>query len=87
MAELKYIVTVDSETGAPIKLHLLGDSGELTEMDLSELSWDSGNTGGISVVVNIYGGASVNPKSEVRVPERGIQKCRFPSPPPVPRPK
>jgi hypothetical protein len=56
MAHLKYLVTVDSETGEPTKLQLVGDKGELTDVDLSELSWDVGGKagGGTNIVVNIY---------------------------------
>ena len=33
----KYLLTVDSDTGAPVKLEHVGESGELTECDLSQL--------------------------------------------------
>ncbi len=36
MAEVKYLVTVDEETGETLKVELVGDSGELTEVDLGE---------------------------------------------------
>ena len=78
MADVKYLVTVDSETGAPTKLELVGDSGELTQVDLSKLSWGGGNTGGVSIVVNIYGAASVNPQGDVK--DRGFL-TRASSPP------
>jgi hypothetical protein len=82
MSEIKYLVTVDSETGVPTKLQLVGDAGELTELDLSNLSWEGANTGAISVVVNVYGSGSIVPQGEVKVSEYGARRCRFPSPPP-----
>ena len=56
MANLKYLITVDSETGEPIRLQLVGDSGELTDVDLSDLTCEGGGKagGGTSIVVNIY---------------------------------
>jgi hypothetical protein len=56
MANLKYLMTVDSETGEPTRLQLVGEAGELTDVDLSELSCDGGGKagGGTSIVVNIY---------------------------------
>jgi hypothetical protein len=38
MADIKYLVTVDSETGDLTKLELVGDAGELTEVKLGQLS-------------------------------------------------
>jgi hypothetical protein len=37
MADVRYLVTVDSETGVLTKLELVGDAEELTEVDLSKL--------------------------------------------------
>ena len=87
MADIKYLVTVNSETGTPTKFELVGDAGELTELDLRELSWDcgsAGGTGGISVVINISGGTGVNPQGGVKVTESGKTLWSFPSP--IPRP-
>ncbi len=65
MAISKYVVTVDSETGKPIKLQRMGESGELTDEDLGLLfpARESGGPG-VSIAVNIYaagypGGTSV----------------------------
>jgi hypothetical protein len=84
MASVKYLVTVDSETGVPTKFELVGESGELTDLDLNKLSWECnhGGTGGISLVINIYGGASVSPHGAVRLSESGETLFRFPSPKP-----
>jgi hypothetical protein len=66
MPELKYLITVNSETGMTTKLERVGESGELTPVDLSKLSFDFGGVGGAAVVVNIYGvGAPVAPTSAV----------------------
>ncbi len=56
MADLKYFMTVDSETGEVTRLQLVGDAGELTDVDLSEVSCDGGGKagGGTSIVVNIF---------------------------------
>jgi len=67
MASVKYLVTVDSETGRAAKLEKVGDAGELTPVDMSELSFDFGNVGSAGIVVNIYGGgASFAPRGEVQ---------------------
>lgn len=82
MSDVKYIVTVNSETGEPTKVELIGDAGELTELDLNELphgSVDTRGAGGISVVINIYGGTPVNPQGEVTLPESRNVLWRFPS--------
>lgn len=40
MAETKYLITVDSETGVPTKVEKLDEGGEPTPIDLSKLSLD-----------------------------------------------
>jgi hypothetical protein len=40
MADVKYLVTVDSETGVVTRLELVGDAGELTEVDLKKLYFE-----------------------------------------------
>jgi hypothetical protein len=83
MAEAKYLITVNSETGIPTKLEKLGEDGELTPVDLSKISFDSGNLGGASVVINIYsGGATVAPKGFVKVTDGDDFCIRFPCEPP-----
>jgi hypothetical protein len=66
MAEVKYLITVDSETDMTTKLERVGESGELTPVDLSKLSFDFGGVGSAAIVVNIYGvGATVAPRGAV----------------------
>jgi hypothetical protein len=77
MANVKYLVTVDAETGAPTRLEFIGEDGDTTEMDVNKITCDCG---GVSIVVNVYGGA----KGEAKPPERINPVCRFPQPP---RPK
>jgi hypothetical protein len=69
MAHVKYLITADSETGEAIRLQLVGDAGELTDVDLSKLSCDDGEkaSGGTSIVVNIYAdGVVVDRQPEAR---------------------
>jgi hypothetical protein len=57
MANLKYLITVDSETGEVTKLQLMGEGGELKDVDLSELTCDGGTAGGGTTInVNIFAG-------------------------------
>jgi len=87
MADVKYLVTVDSETGTPKKLELVGDAGEFMEVDLSNLSWDSGNARGISIAVNIYtGDGGADKQAEMKIRDRGGFKFRASQPPP-PKPQ
>jgi len=68
MANVKYLVTVDSETCTATKLERVGESGDLEEIDLCKLFFDIGNVGGTAIVVNIYGGgAAVSPKGPVKL--------------------
>ena len=83
MANIKYLLTVDSESCMATKLERVGESGELKEIDLSKVCFDVGNVGGAAIVVNIYGGgAAVTPKSAVKFTE-GEELCIcFPARPP-----
>jgi hypothetical protein len=57
MAITKYIVSVDSDTGKPIKLERMDEEGAVTEVDTSLLFPAHENTGpGVSIAVNIYAG-------------------------------
>jgi hypothetical protein len=87
MGSIKYLVTVDSDSGAPTKLEMVGDAGELTEVELSKLFQSSGYAGGVSIAVNIYtGNATVNRLDEGNIVERDVRKWHQPAPnPPPPR--
>jgi hypothetical protein len=68
MADVKYLITADSETGAVTKLELVGEDGELTDVDISALCCDSGSvaSGATSIVVNIYaGGGGASPSMQI----------------------
>jgi hypothetical protein len=56
MSILKYLLSVDSATGEAIKLELLGEAGDLSEVDLSQLGTYFHPPGAPSVVVNIFAG-------------------------------
>ncbi len=80
MASVKYLVTVDSETGTATRLERIGESGDLEEMDLSRLSLDIGHVGAAPIVVNIYGsGAAVSPKNAVKLRDGDDLYICFPS--------
>lgn len=58
---VKYLLTVDADTGVPVKIEQVGDAGELREVSLSELrpTLSAGSAGG-TVIVNIYAGGQVS---------------------------
>lgn len=61
MAEtVKYLLTVDAQSGVAVKIEQVGEAGELTEMPLSGLRSAAPGTAAAPPVVNIYigGGAS-----------------------------
>lgn len=84
---LRFLVTVDSTSGAPVKVEQVGQAGDLSEVDLASflrsLGAGSGGTGAPpQVVVNIYTSGSGPGASVVtQAPERlwGWD----PGPPPV----
>jgi hypothetical protein len=83
MAELKYLITVDSVTGIPTKLEKVGEQGDLTPVDLSKVCFDLGDFRPGSVVINIYsGGATVTPKGFVEMTAGDDLNIRFPCEPP-----
>ena len=58
MANLvKYLVTVDADTGVPVKCEQVGEAGQLTEVSMQDLTprVAAPSTGG-TVIVNIYAG-------------------------------
>jgi len=58
MANLvKYLVTVDADTGIPVKCEQVGDAGQLTEVSMQDLTPQAAPaTSGGTVIVNIYAG-------------------------------
>ncbi len=54
---VKYLVTVDADTGVPVKIEQVGDAGQLTEVSMQEVSpQPTPATSGGTVIVNIYAG-------------------------------
>lgn len=85
MGSIKYLVTVDSESGTPTRLEMVGDAGELTEVELSKLFQTSGYAGGVSIAVNIYtGNATVKSQDEEKLVIRDARTQRpvYSNPPP-----
>ncbi len=66
---VKYLLTVDADTGVPVKIEQVGEAGELREVSLDELrpTLSAGSAGG-TVIVNIYAGGQV---SMQQAPEAG----------------
>jgi hypothetical protein len=54
MSIQKYVLTVDASTGVATKLELLGEGGELSEVDLNQLGTYSARPGPPTVIVNIF---------------------------------
>jgi hypothetical protein len=91
MSILKYLLSVDASTGEAVKLELLGEAGDLSEVDLSQLGTHSPPPGAPSVVVNIFAGLGhvkslpvgppciITPPAPPRTPE---PPPRTPEPPP-----
>lgn len=54
---VKYLVTVDADTGIPVKCEQVGEAGQLTEVSMQDLTPQvaSPSSGG-TVIVNIYAG-------------------------------
>jgi hypothetical protein len=60
MAEtVKYLLTVDAQSGVAVKIEQVGEAGELTEMPLSGLSLTAPGGAVAPPVVNIYVGGGV----------------------------
>lgn len=61
---LRFLVTVDAASGAPMKVEQVGEAGDLTEVDLPSFVRSLGGAGASpqtqpQVVINIFGGAAV----------------------------
>ena len=83
MADVKYLMTTDSETGAVTRLELVGEDGELTEVDISALCCDSGSVSSppTSIVVNIYAGGGA-PSMQISPGQEGKPIIPIPHIPP-----
>lgn len=54
---VKYLVTVDADTGIPVKCEQVGDAGQLTEVSMQDLTPQvAAPPSGGTVIVNIYAG-------------------------------
>jgi len=81
--QVKYLLTVDSTTGATIKIERLGDAGDLTEVPLSSLHMPpvAAEPSGVSpqsVVVNIFMGPSPSSSQPPMIrsqPEKPLAKA------------
>lgn len=94
---VRYLVTVDSASGAPIKVEQLGQAGDLSEVDVASflrgLGTGSGGTGAPpQIVVNIFAGGApgaqgaVVATSTTSAPVNPMQNLGVdpaPSPPPI----
>jgi hypothetical protein len=61
---VKYLLTVDADTGAPVKIEQVGESGELIrEVSVNELQPAVPSSG--TVIVNIYAGGQAPTQTTV----------------------
>lgn len=94
---LRYVVTLDSETGKILKAEQLGEGGDLAEVDLAGFVRSigsslrvhhrgvGGGTGGAPVVINVYHGGGQGGTPEVAASHGqppGTQGWDGPPPPP-----
>jgi len=87
---LRYLVTVDATSGAPVRVEQVGEAGDLTEVDLPgfvrSLGGSPGSPGPAQIVINIFAGESpVAVSSAPRPPAPNpMRDLGFvPAPPPV----
>jgi len=68
---IKYLLTVDADTGIPVKIEQVGEAGELREVSMSELqpAITPASAGG-TVIVNIYAGGQVSMQQAPDQPAR-----------------
>lgn len=52
----KYLLTIDEDSGSPVKLEKVGRSGELQELPLSHINIPVAVPQTPSVVIHVYGG-------------------------------
>jgi hypothetical protein len=81
---LRFLVTVDAASGAPVKVEQVGEAGDLTEVDMPSFVSSLGGAGASGplqpqVVINIFGGAAAESLAA------GAESAqRHPGPPPRP---
>jgi hypothetical protein len=91
---LRYLVTVDATSGAPVKVEQLGQAGDLSEVDVASflrgLGTGSGGTGSPpQIVVNIFAGGAPGAQGAVVAtsapvnPMQNLGVDPAPSPPPI----
>ena len=82
---LRFLVTVDAASGAPVKVEQVGEAGDLTEVDMPSFLSSLGGASASpqsqpQVVINIFGGAAAESLAA------GAESARHhPGPPPPPR--
>lgn len=89
---LRYLVTVDSTSGAPIRAEQIGEAGELTEVDLAgfvrSLGASAASPGPAQIVINIFAGETPVAMSGLPAqpanPMRHLGFTPAPVPPPPP---
>jgi hypothetical protein len=86
---LRYLVTVDSASGAPVKVELLGQAGDLSEVDMASFLRGLGSGGAgapPNIVVNIFAGGAPGTQGATVMTVNPMQNLGIdpaPSPPPV----
>lgn len=80
---LRFLVTVDAATVAPVKVEQVGEAGDLTEVDLASFVRSLGVAGASpqpqpQVVINIFGGTAAESLAAT------AESAQSPGPPPPP---
>lgn len=75
----RFLLTVDSATGAAVKVERVGEAGELTEVDLQSLLRMLGASPAAAppqqIIINVYGGGGQGPATVAVVdPSKGVAK-------------
>jgi len=90
MSEERFLLTFDSARGVPVKVERIGESGDLTEVDLqgflSSLTSGPAAHAPQQIVINIYGGGGARVMEPAGPPLKPpiIQADRYPY---TPKPK
>ncbi|MCM2317128.1 MAG: hypothetical protein NDJ92_18435 [Thermoanaerobaculia bacterium] len=74
---VKYLVTVDADTGIPVKCEQVGDAGQLTEVSMQDVTPQVAvPSAGGTVIVNIYtGGGQV--MTHTQPAAEGVKRTLF----------